>query len=193
MFQKLQKFPRFVLPILALALASLACQVNVGGPKIPEKAAVTVSAEEVQNLENSIKTNLETSTQGEPVTISVTQEQMTYYLQQKIGETPASFLQNPQVILRNGQIEVYGQAVSGSFSGNVMIVLHAIIDANGAPAIELVTADFGPLPVPPGMMDGFSAMLNEALTGTMGTTASGFKLESITIEDGVMTITGTNT
>lgn len=187
-----QKFPRFIFPILVLVAASLACQVNLGGPSIPEKPQVTVSAEEVQNLENSVKTNFETAKEGESVTFTITQEQVTYYLAQKISETPASFVQNPQVILRNGQIEVYGQAVSGNFSGNVMIVLHATIDENGAPKIELVTADFGPIPVPAGLMDSFSSIINEALTGSMGTTASGFKLENITIENGVMSITGKN-
>lgn len=186
----IQKFPRFFLPILLLVASSLACQVNLGGPSIPEKAQVTVSAEEVQNLENSVKTNFETAPDGEPVTFSITQEQMTFYVAQKISDTPASFLQNPQVILQNGQIEIYGQAVSGNFSGNVMIVLHAIIDENGAPKIELVTADFGPIPVPVGLMDSFSSLMNETLTGSIGSEASGFKLENITIENGVMSITG---
>jgi hypothetical protein len=192
MFEMKKSYPRFLLPLLVLAASSLACQVNLGGPSIPEATLVPASAEEVQNLENSIKTNLETSAEGETVSFSVTQEQMTYYVAQHIGETPASFVQNPQVFLRNGQIEIYGQAVSGSFSGNVMVVFHAVIDETGSPVIQLVTADFGPIPVPAGMMDGVSAMMNEALTGSLGTNTSGFKLEAITIEDGVMTITGKN-
>jgi hypothetical protein len=192
MFEMKNRFPRFLLPLLVLAASTLACQMNLGGPTIPEATLVPASAEEVQNLENSIKTNLDTAAEGESVSFSVTQEQMTYYVAQHIGETPASFVQNPQVFLRNGQIEIYGQAVSGNFTGNVMVVFHAVIDETGAPVIQLVTADFGPIPVPAGMMDGVSAMMNEALTGSLGTSTSGFKLEAISIEDGVMTVTGKN-
>ncbi|MHC1784702.1 MAG: hypothetical protein AB9891_18450 [Anaerolineaceae bacterium] len=192
MFEVEKSFPRFLLPLFVLAVSTLSCQMNIGGPTIPEVTQVPVSAEEVQNLENSIKTNFDTAAEGEPISFSVTQEQLTYYVAKHISETPASFVQNPQVFLRNGQIEIYGQAVSGSFSGNVMVVFHAVIDETGAPVIQLATADFGPIPVPEGMMDGVSAMMNEALTGSLGTTASGFKLDSITIEDGVMTITGKN-
>lgn len=184
---------RIILPVLVLSLVSLACQINLGGPTIPENSAPPASAEDAQNFENSIKTTFENAGENEPVSFSITQEQMTYYVAQKIGETPASFISNPQVFLRNGQIELYGEAVNGSLTGNVMIVLHAVVDENGVPSVQLVTADFGPLPVPDGLMDGFSAMMNEALTGSIGSTASGFKLEDISIEDGVMTITGIST
>jgi hypothetical protein len=190
MLTKIFKNLKFLLPVLALAAASLACQMNVGGPAIPDATIIPASAEEVQNMENSIKSSFEAAGQGESVTFSVTQEQMTYYVARNIGETPASFVQNPQVFLRNGQIEIYGQAVSGSFTGNVMVVFNAVLDENGIPVLQLATADFGPLPVPVGLLDGVSAMMNEALTGTLGSSTSGFRLENITISDGVMNITG---
>jgi hypothetical protein len=190
MFTTKYKIPKLILPLLVLAAASLACQMNLGGPAIPESMIAPASAEEVQNLENSIKSSFEAAGEGESVTFSVTEAQMTYYVAQHIGQTQASFVQNPQVFLRNGQIEIYGQAVSGNFSGNVMVVFHAVLDDNGVPALQLATADFGPLPIPAGLLDGVSAMMNEALTGTLGTSTSGFRLESITISDGVMNITG---
>jgi hypothetical protein len=64
------------------------------------------------------------------------------------------------------------------------------VDANGEPTIEMTSADFGPFPVPEGLRDTISAMVREAYTGTLGPVATGLRIETITIANGVMTITG---
>ena len=56
--------------------------------------------------------------------------------------------------------------------------------------IEITSADFGPFPVPNGIKEAFTAMVEEAYTGSLGPVATGLRIESIVIADGVMTIAG---
>jgi hypothetical protein len=56
--------------------------------------------------------------------------------------------------------------------------------------MEVVSTDFGPFPAPEGLNSAISAMVAEAYTGSLGPMATGFRLESITIADGSMTLSG---
>jgi hypothetical protein len=60
----------------------------------------------------------------------------------------------------------------------------------GLPKIEVISADFGPFPAPQGVNEAISAIVAEAFTGSFGPAATGLRLETITIADGVMTLTG---
>jgi hypothetical protein len=64
------------------------------------------------------------------------------------------------------------------------------VDENGKPKIELVSADFGPLPVPESVASAISSMIEEAYTGSLGPVATGLRIQTISTADGLMTITG---
>ena len=64
------------------------------------------------------------------------------------------------------------------------------VDENGKPKIEIVSADFGPLPAPEGINAAISAMIQEAYTGAIGPVATGLRIQTISIADGIMTISG---
>jgi hypothetical protein len=97
----------------------------------------------------------------------------------------------PQILLRNGQMLLYGKINRGMFGANMLITMNVTIDpTSGMPKIEIASADFGPVPAPEGVNSAISAIIDEAFTGSMGPVATGFRLESITIADGIMTLTG---
>jgi hypothetical protein len=87
-------------------------------------------------------------------------------------------------------MKVYAKAQSGIFTANVSITTQVSVDENGQPKIEITQTDFGPLPAPQGVNDAASAFVREAFTGSLGPIATGFRLDSISIADGVMTVTG---
>jgi hypothetical protein len=98
---------------------------------------------------------------------------------------------DPQVLLRNGQMQMYGKVKQGMFDANILITMNVGIDElTGQPKIEITSADFGPLPAPEGINAAMNAIINEAFTGSLGPVAVGFRLESIAIADGLMTLTG---
>jgi hypothetical protein len=76
------------------------------------------------------------------------------------------------------------------FTANIGIIVNVGVDENGQPKIDIASADFGPLPAPKGLTNAIAAMVREAYTGSLGPVATGLRIETITIANGIMTISG---
>ncbi len=172
-----------------LVFSILACSINVGGPAYPAQA-IPVSTQAVGELDQSIQTSVAGGALSGTVTLVITQEQMTSYLAFKLASQSNPILYDPQVLLQDGQIQIFGTARKGMFTATVKVVLTAGVDAQGHLQIELTSADFGPLPVPTRLKEAITAFIQEAYTGSLGPVATGFRIESIEVASGAMTITG---
>ncbi|MBI3153004.1 MAG: hypothetical protein HYZ21_12775 [Chloroflexi bacterium] len=181
---------KLYLSILSLALASLACSIFVGGPDYPAQT-IPYSPNEVQNMRTQIEQAFLVGAESGIVTLQITESQLTSYLTEKLlVQTDPPFTE-PQVLLRNGQMQIYGKVTQGIFNANILITMNVGIDeVTGQPKVEIASADFGPLPAPQGINTAMNAVIAEAFTGTLGPAAVGFRLESISIADGIMTLTG---
>ncbi len=182
-----QKQTIFIL--LAALTLTMACTIFVGGPAAPDPA-VPVSTEAVGSLKDQIQTAVAEGAQSGLVTLRISETQLTSYLYYKAQSDPNALLTDPQVYLRDGQMKIYGKYNSGTLQANVNIVLAVGLDPEGKPQLQVVAADFGPIPAPSGINKAIAAVIEEAYTGSLGPVATGFRLESITIADGVMTVTG---
>ncbi len=138
----------------------------------------------------AIETALGYGAESGQVKLAITESQLTSYLSYKLLAQPQPFITNPQVYLRNGQLQVYGTATQGYFQATMSMVFSAGVDEEGHLIIQLVSANFGPLPVPNGLNEFATAAIQEAYTGALGPAATGFRLDSITIADGTMNIVG---
>lgn len=179
---------RLLIPVVALLAASLACQINLGTPTDTPVPATPTPVPE--SLEQTIQTALPTSDSGE-FTLTLTDGQLTEYVNKELAKQATPILNNAKVQLHQDQIELTGKASQGILNGDVRILMTATIDDQGQPKIEIQKADFGPMPIPAGILNGLSSMLDETLTSNLGMTATGFKLDAIQIEEGKMTILGT--
>ena len=179
-----------ILPlILSLALATLACAVSLGGPSYPD-TPIPVSTEDVGIVEKQFEDAATAAANSGTLTLNITESQLTALVAAKLSQQEEPIITEPQVYLRDGQIQIYGKAVRGNFQANVRIVLTASVNENGKPAISVVSVDFGPLPAPDSINNTISKMVDEAFSGAIGPAATGFRLESITIQNGTMTLTG---
>ncbi|KAF0107141.1 MAG: hypothetical protein FD146_1982 [Anaerolineaceae bacterium] len=178
-----------LLAVAALLAAALACTINVGGPGYPTPA-IPISTEAVAGLQSNIQTAVAAGTETGQVTLVFTEPELTSYLYYYFEAQSSPLLTNPQVYLREGQMRIYGTAVQGNLEAFVYIVLTAGVDDQGQIQIEVTSADFGPMPVPVELKDAFTAIIQEAYTGALGPAATGFRLETVVIADGTMTLTG---
>lgn len=176
--------------VLSLLLAALACNLNVGGPEVPDEPA-PVSTEAAGDLVDTWKQAFETAKETGVVSLSLTEEQLTSYFALSMAKQEKPLLTNPRVILRDGEMEIVGTYDTGTIDANVGIVMEVTVDDSGVPKIEVTSGSIGPLPLPAELLTGVSEIMNQSLTGQLGTTATGFTMESITISDGVLTINGT--
>jgi hypothetical protein len=193
------KINRLGLPLflLSLIITSLACTIFVGGPDYSNLPPIPVSAEAAESIKEEIKRAFEAGLETGVVTINITEPQITSYLAARLQTDPSlqqsdkkPLMTDPQVYLRDGQMQIYGKTQQGIFTANIAIIVTMGVDANGQPLIEITSADFGPFPAPEGLKDAITAMVREAYTGSLGPVATGLRIETISIANGVMTITG---
>jgi len=156
-----------------------------------------VSVEAAASIQEEIKRAVEAAAQTGVMTVNLTEPQITSFLAARLQTDPSlqqsdkkPFITDPQVYLRDGQMQIYGKTQQGIFAANIGIIVNMGVDANGKPQIDVVSADFGPLPAPEGLKDAITAMVREAYTGSLGPVATGLRIETITIANGIMTVTG---
>jgi hypothetical protein len=67
------------------------------------------------------------------ISVTLDEAQLTSIVASELAQRPDPFLNEPLVLLRNGQIELYGKARTGIFTANVSIFVQASVDAEGQP------------------------------------------------------------
>ncbi|HEX9387223.1 MAG TPA: hypothetical protein VF918_12950 [Anaerolineales bacterium] len=191
---KTYSFPLF---LLSLVLTSLACVVFVGGPDYSNLPPIPVSGEAAESIKAEIQRAVEAAADTGVLTVNLTEPQITSYLATRLQTDPSlqqsdkkPLITDPQVYLRDGQMQIYGKTQQGIFTANIGILVNMGVDANGQPQIDVASADFGPFPAPEGLKEAITAMVKEAYTGSLGPVATGLRIESISIANGVMTVTG---
>ncbi|MDX1377964.1 MAG: hypothetical protein R3307_03875 [Anaerolineales bacterium] len=179
-----------------LLLASLACTISVGGPDYSDRPPIPVSNEAAESLKDEIRRAFNVGLETGEVTIFITEPQITSVLALRL-QTDESLQQNsqplitdPQVYLRDGQMQIFGKTQQGMFTANIGIIVAVSVDENGKPRIDIVSADFGPLPAPDGLKDAVASLVQEAYTGSLGPVATGLRVQSISIADGIMIVVG---
>ena len=186
----------FTIFLLTLMLTSLACTVFVGGPDYSDLPTIPVSTEITQSIQDEVARAFEEGMTTGTVTLNFTEAQLTSYIASRLQNDPTlqqdnqPLITDPQVYLRDGQMQIYGKTQQSMFAANIGIIVSVGVDENGQPKIEIVSADFGPLPAPEGLKDTIEAMVREAYTGSLGPVATGLRIDTIAIADGIMTISG---
>src|SRR5574341_828366 len=172
--------------LVSLVGAGLACDLNVSGPT-PPGSPIPVSTEAAGQLTEIWKTAIDNAQNGQ-VSVVISEAQITSFLALKLAEQSNPPLTDVQVFLRDGKVQIFGNAKAGNVSTTALAVLAGNVTTEGQISFTVEKADFGP--VPEKLLDSFSSALNEAFTGKVGSFASGIKITSIGIADGNMAIIG---
>lgn len=177
------------LAILALAASSMACSLFLGGPPPPEPA-VSSSPGQLQSVETRIQQALTEGMSTGNLHLELSQEELTAYLAGQLAAQAQPLFTNPMVVLQDQEMLVFGRAQSSMVEANFAATVQFSVDQNGKPEIDIGEADLGPVAMPQVIRDALAATIDEVLTGSIGPAAIGFRLENISIADGVMTVSG---
>lgn len=171
----------------ALAIAVLACQVDLGGPAAPG-GPIPVSTEAASQIRQAWQAAIADAVRTGRITLLFDESQLTSYLALRLQEQDDPLLHDPQVFLRNGVIQVHGLTRRGALQASVLITIAPQISRNGTLAFEVTSAVVGPLPLPNALRDSISAILTEALTSPLGSLATGMRIISIAVADGQLAL-----
>ena len=182
--------------LFILILSSLACSMFIGGPDYSDRQPIPVSSDAAESLKDEIKRAFEAGAASGEVTFNITEAQITSVLAQRLQtdqnlqQDSKPLITDPQVYLRDGQMQIFGKTQQGMFTANIGVIVSVGVDENGKPKIEIVSADFGPFPAPGGINTTISSMIEEAYVGSVGPVATGLRIQTVSIADGIMTISG---
>lgn len=172
----------------AITLATLACYLDLGGPE-PPGPPIPVSSEAANSLEEIWQSTLTDAIDGQ-VQLLLTEEQLTAYLASRSQVEGDPLLNEAQVYLRKGLIQIFGIAQREPFRANFLVKVQPVLDTEGGLTFEILSADFGPMPIPEALRESMSSLLTQVLTGSLGSLATGIQISSIEIAKGQLTLEG---
>ncbi len=182
---------RISLLLVALLVASLACNYpGSNSPVATPTVPVPVSADAVQDLEQSLKSAAATAASGGIVELTITESQLTSIANAELQGVQDPTIENVQIYLRDGQVQLSGNLSYNGANLESALVLLVSIGTNGLPKTEVVSAKLGPFPLPDSIAQIFLQEIEQALANLMVYNGQRIILQSLTIADGVMKITG---
>lgn len=187
-FEHLKRFRSPLLVILTLAGAGIACQVDLGGPARSSPATATAVVSE--SLEQELQEAFSGDNPTDQIEIVLDEAQLTSFVNQRLASADDQVLTDAQVLLQDGKIILTGDLQTGVITARVRVIIEPRIQADGSIEFIVESIDLGPIPAPEAVTNSLSAFITESLAGTVGSYATGVRVTSITIADGVATIVG---
>jgi hypothetical protein len=160
---------------------------SISGP-VP-KATVPISQDAADRMQKKLDQAMAQAKSTGQFKLTLTESELSSYLAQEIIKSQAQGeevpITNPQVKLTQGQVWVYGTFVGGSTRLNGLVVVLPQIQDDQL-KVQIVRADFGPVPVPKPLLD----QMNEQIQTAIQENTSSIVLTSIVIREGEMDVTG---
>src|SRR5512144_2606143 len=118
------RLTKYALPIflLTLLLTSLACTMFVGGPDYSTLPAIPTSTDALQSMQDEVTRAFTEGAQTGTITLNFSEQQITSYVAAKLQNDPRvqqngqPLITDPQVYLRDGQMQIYGKSTRGMFA-----------------------------------------------------------------------------
>jgi len=183
---------RGVLLFFTLVLASLACNLGTGARPDQEDTPVPIpiTTESVEELKENLQAAATQASTSGVVTIEFDEAQLTSLVAFELDKQENPIFQDPQVYLRDGQVQLYGNAVQSGITLPVSIIATLSVDERGMPRYDILSATAGPVPLPQSILDQLTDQFDQAIASKLDAENSNLVVEDIVIADGKMTITG---
>ncbi len=173
--------------LLALIAASLACNLPSFAKAEP---TVAVSDQAAQELQQGVATAIQQAAQTGSLSLEVTESQITSALALKLAESSAFPISDVQVRLKDGQVQLSGKTNQNGIELPVQMTASVAVQ-DCKPKLSIESASVGPIPLPQEQLTQFLPMAEDAIQQMIqSTAAANLCLNSLTISEGKMTITG---
>jgi hypothetical protein len=186
-----------ILPIALLALTALACNaagVSQLGPAVPTEP-IEVSEEALASF-NSKWRDLSVATPDGPFTISFTEAELTSAVNEAIEQTEADNgqpipLEGVEAHIRDGAIDVYGQAKIDPLTINGVVTVVPFIGPDGWIELDIANVEFGAIEIEDEMLDELVESVEHSINEPIQASPLNIQLETISMANNELTISGT--
>jgi tetratricopeptide (TPR) repeat protein len=159
-----------------------------GAPERPGDAILTSDSTGLETksmLENSLPQP------GTMTSITVTERQITSWLAMELKNAPDLPLNDIQVYLRNGRVQIWSMVNGNDNSTSALIVGELIVDDNKYPYFQIESMQIGQQVVPGVLVSQIERWLNQSLSSQINAQVPGLSLVSIKVTSGLITVSGT--
>lgn len=183
-----EKYPQYA-PLVDALIGFAVSNTENGMDGAPERPGSPIVPSEAVGLE--AKTTLENALPqpGSLNTLTLTEQQITSWLAMEMKNSPDLPLQDVQVYLQNGTIEIWGM-VDGSKGSTSALVTGMINLKAGIPSFEVTSLQIGQQKVPGILLSQAGAWINQMLSEKINEQVPGLQIMNINISSGLITISG---
>lgn len=178
---------KILILVTGLVMTSLACNLVSSVTAAKPRVVPTLPPTDTKQLENQLATQVNEAMSGVPVTIELTESQISSLINSQTANQKDAKFSNVIVLLENNQMVISGDADASGISGKINIILDVSTDAAGKPQLTVSKAVIGGFPIPSSMLETLSQLINQTMKSQGG---AGFEIQSLTIADHKMIITG---
>jgi hypothetical protein len=187
---KFQRIGPVLLALAALWAASLACTLPGRSAKPPAGyAPIPVTTQAAGELRKDLEVAASEIATSGSTTLVIDEAQLTSLLAIELQSQDQLNILAPQVYLRDGQVQLFGNLQEGKVTAPLKIFLTISGDGQGQPQFQVVEAMAGPLPIPKDLLDQFTTQFDQVLAGRLNPNDNPLFIDRIAIADGKMTIT----
>ena len=123
-------------------------------------------------------------------TATLSEEQITSWLAVEMRNSPDLPLQDVQVYLRDGKIQIWGVVKGSADSTSALMVGSVSLDANGLPGFEIESMQIGQQVIPDVLVTQAESWLNQMLLDEINRQVPGLRIMNINISSGMITVAG---
>ena len=177
---------------LLLLGASLACALpgKLSSPtSTPIPTFAPATTEDIQELQQQLATASTQFAETGKLEITLTEQQLDGLLAGALSEQPDLQITEAQISLQNGQIQFLGKTALGKLTVPVQITFQPTV-ADGLLKVEVVSANFGEIPIPDKFLAQLSELVNNNLNENLTVEGRQILIQSVEISDGRLTVTG---
>jgi hypothetical protein len=182
-------FKTIALFVAAIFLfASLACNLPTSSGNSAE-SRIPISEQSANNLEANASQALQTLLNGQPASLTINESELTSLVVYRLEQQSDGAISQSQVFLRDGLVQYRGTLQQPPVSVPLTVDIRVSASPDGRLNYEIVTASAGPFGVPDNLINTFTSQFDQALYSSNSALNNIF-IESVSIADGVMTLSG---
>ena len=185
-----EAYPQYA-PLLDALLGFAVENAQNGMEGAPERPGDKILTSDSAGLE--AKSMLENSLPqpGSMTTVTITEQQLTSWIAMELKNNPDLPLNEIQVYLRDGTVQVWGVVNGSESSTSALIVGELMVGTNKYPYLKIESMQIGQQVVPGMFVSQMEAWLNQSLSEAINQQAPGLSLVSLKVTSGLITVSGT--
>jgi uncharacterized protein YpmS len=171
--------------VLTIALSGLGCALV---ERAISATPASVRTEDTSAVITQISAAATSAATGGQIVLEFTEGQLTTIANQELQNQNEGSLQDLQIRLNDGMMQITGNATQDGLSLPLTINLKINVDSQGAPHSQIVSAKVGPFSLPQDMLDQTTSQLDQILQQQLDASADNLFVDSLSIDNGKITI-----